>query len=114
MSIKQQASVTLTDENFHAEVLENSTPVLVDFWAPWFGPCRMMGPIIEDLAGEFFNRAKVGKLNVDDASKLAAQYGIQSIPTLMFFQNGQPIDQVVGVVSKNIIANKMENFLSPA
>lgn len=114
MTIKQQDSITLTDENFRTEVLESSTPVLVDFWAPWCGPCRTMGPIIEDLASEFSSRARVGKLNVDDNPKFAAQYGIQSIPTLILFQNGQPVDQVVGVVSKNIIANKIETLLPAA
>lgn len=87
--------ITLTEANFQKEVLEGPQPIVVDFWADWCGPCHMMSPIIEQLADEFQGQAKVGKLNVDDSATLATRYGIRSIPTLLFFKDGQIRDQLL-------------------
>lgn len=91
---------TFTESNFKTEVLENSQPVMVDFWASWCGPCRMLGPVVEVVAQEQADKIKVGKVNVDENRTLSAQYGIQSIPTVLFFKNGQEVQRVVGVQSK--------------
>lgn len=90
----------LTDDNFAAEVLESSEPVLVDFWAPWCGPCRQLAPIVEELAAENEGAVKVTKVNVDDASKVAQEYGIQSIPTILVFKGGEVQQRIVGVKPK--------------
>lgn len=100
--------ITATDDNFNEEVLEANEPVLVDFWATWCGPCRMIAPTIEELAGEFKGRAKVAKLDVDNNPQTAMQYGIRSIPTLLFFKNGEVVDQMIGAVSKKALADKLE------
>jgi thioredoxin 1 len=92
--------VEFTDANFKSEVLEADGPVLVDFWAPWCGPCRALTPIIEQLAGEYSGRVKVGKVNTDDNNQTASGFGISSIPTVMVFKNGEMIDKVVGVPPK--------------
>ncbi|MBW1679231.1 MAG: thioredoxin [Deltaproteobacteria bacterium] len=99
--------VILTDTNFNEEVINAGTPVLVDFWAEWCGPCRMVGPVIEEIADEFEGRVKVAKLNVDDNQQTAAKYGIRSIPTLLLFKGGELVDQMVGVQPK---ANLVENI----
>ena len=91
---------TITQANFNDEVLKSAHPVLIDFWAPWCGPCRMIAPIVEQLAGELAGRLKVGKLNVDENGAIASQYGVMSIPTLMVFKNGEPVERVVGLRSK--------------
>ena len=100
--------ITLTDANFEEEVLGSDQPVLVDFWAEWCGPCRMIAPIVEELADDFEGRARVGKVDVDENAKVATQYNVRSIPTLLFFKDGEVVDQVVGATSKKNLAKKLE------
>lgn len=94
-----------TDDNFDTEVLQAGEPVLVDFWAPWCGPCRMLTPVVEELADEFAGKVKVGKLNTDDNQKIAASYAITNIPTVMLFKNGEMVDKIVGVPPKEQFVN---------
>lgn len=103
--------VTLTERNFHREVLDTAEPVVVDFWAAWCGPCLMVSPAISELAVEFAGHAKVGKVNVDDEPALAMRYGIRSIPAILFFQDGKIVDQVVGAVPKEALAEKLRRLL---
>lgn len=103
---------TFTDENFEKDVLKSATPVLVDFWAPWCGPCKMIGPVVEQIAGEFDGKgAKVGKMNVDENQMTPSKYGIMSIPTLMIFKNGAPVEQFVGVQPKEKLVEKLKNHI---
>ena len=92
--------VTLTQENFAQQVLQSPAPVLVDFWAEWCGPCKMIAPLLDELADEYDGKVKMGKVNVDEQQSLAAEYGVRAIPTLLVFQNGQVADQIVGARSK--------------
>jgi thioredoxin 1 len=100
-----------TDQNFNDEILASDKVVLVDFWAAWCGPCMMLGPVIEELAGDYEGKAVIAKLNVDDNPKTAAAYGIRSIPTMMVFKNGQVVDQMVGALPKNMIAKKIDEHI---
>jgi thioredoxin 1 len=103
--------VTLTDQNFENEVLQSAQPVLVDFWATWCGPCRAIAPIIEELAGEYDGRAKIAKLDVDENAQTASRFNVRSIPTLLFFQNGQVVDQIVGSSPKATLASRLDALL---
>ena len=96
-------AIHFTDENFNEEVLSSNLPVLVDFYADWCGPCKMLAPVIEALAGELEGKVKIGKLNVDNAPETAQNYGIMSIPTLLYFKNGEVVNKTIGVVSKTEI-----------
>lgn len=104
--------LTLTADNFEAEVLQSNVPVLVDFWAAWCGPCRIMNPIVEELAETFAGRAKVAKLNVDEEDALALQFHVMAIPTLIFFHNGERVDTVEGVVAKDNLIDRLEALLT--
>jgi thioredoxin 1 len=103
--------VTLTDSNFDPEVIKSGTPVLVDFWAEWCGPCKMVAPILDELATEYNGKLKIGKVNIDDYQSLAGQYGIRAIPTLLIFKQGQVVDQVVGLKSKKDFKLKLDRAL---
>lgn len=100
-------ALELTDDNFQSIVLESDKPVLVDFWAEWCGPCRMVGPIVEELAQAYEGKAVVGKVNVDENHSVAAQFGIRNIPTLLVFKNGQVVDKQVGVAPRNVLEGKL-------
>ena len=101
-----------TDANFETEVLKSELPVVVDFWAPWCGPCKMLGPIIEQLSGDFAGRCKIGKINVDESPGAAGSFEIQSIPTMLFIKNGKIVDKQVGLLAKDPLKVKIENFLA--
>ena len=104
--------IVLTDDNFESEVLQADVPVLVDFWAAWCGPCRMVAPIVDALVTEYDGRAKVCKLDVDAAQKTAQEYGIRSIPTLLIFNQGKVADQVIGAVPKSQITDRLNGVLA--
>jgi thioredoxin 1 len=104
-------AVVVTDSNFNDEVVNSSTPVLIDFWAEWCGPCRMIGPVVEEIAEQFEGKIKVGKVNVDENQKTAAQYGIRSIPTLLIFKNGALVNQMVGAQPKNKLVEAINKVL---
>jgi thioredoxin 1 len=102
-----------TDSNFENEVLQSKLPVLVDFWAPWCGPCRMIGPVVEQLAEQYQGKIKVVKVNTDENQQIAYHYGIRSIPTLGIFKDGQVVDGVVGAVPKQTLESKLTPFIQP-
>jgi thioredoxin 1 len=102
--------ITFTDDNFDQEVLKSDMPVLVDFWAPWCGPCQMMNPVIEDLAKEMEGKAKVGKLNVDENPQKATEYGVMSIPTLKIFKNGEIVQEMTGVQTREDLKAMLSNI----
>lgn len=99
-----------TDANFEEEVLKSDKPVLVDFWAPWCGPCQMMGPIIDELAKDVEEKVKVGKLNVDESPETAQKYGVMSIPTLKIFKGGEIVKEFTGVQDKDSLKGELENL----
>ena len=103
-------ALEFTSDNFDMKVLKSDKPVLVDFWAEWCGPCKMLSPTIDALASEFSDKYAIGKLNVDDNTEIASQYGIRSIPCLLFFKDGKVEKQVVGAIDKNEIADILENL----
>jgi thioredoxin 1 len=100
-------TLKITDDSFENEVLNSDQPVLVDFWAEWCGPCRMIGPIVEELADEYDGKAKIGKVNVDE-NQVATKYGIRSIPALLIFKNGEVVDQIVGAVPKQQLKKQLD------
>jgi thioredoxin 1 len=103
--------IDVSDQSFEKEVLKSETPVLVDFWAEWCGPCKMIGPIVEDLSDEFGSRMKFAKLDVDANPNTASTYGVRSIPTLLVFRSGNPVDQVIGAVPKSVLKKKLDAIL---
>ena len=105
-------AITITDSNFDEVVLKSDKPVVIDFWAEWCGPCRMVGPIIEELSKEYDGKAVIGKLDVDNNPNVSMQFGIRNIPAILFFKNGQVVDKQIGAVPKSILANKLLAQLS--
>lgn len=103
-------ALELTDANFE-ETIASGKPVLVDFWAEWCGPCRMVGPIVEELSNDYEGKAIVGKVNVDENPEISSKYGVRNIPTILFFKNGEVVDKSVGAVPKNVLSEKIENQL---
>ena len=105
------ASQPVTDASFEHDVLNSTIPVLVDFWAPWCGPCRMVAPVVDEIAEQYDGKVKVVKLNTDENPQTASKYGIRSIPTLMIFKEGDKVDMVVGAVPKTTLANTLEKYI---
>lgn len=101
----------LTDDSFNSEVVQSDKPVLIDFWAAWCGPCRMIAPVIEELSNEYDGKAKICKLDVDNNQQTAMQFGIRSIPTILIFKGGEVVDTIVGAVPKEQIVNKLNNHV---
>src|SRR5215471_19454630 len=104
--------LTLTQENFENEALKSSQPVLVDFWAEWCGPCKMIAPVLDELAGEYQGKAKIGKVNIDEYQALATQYGVRAIPTLLVIKNGQVAEQMVGAKSKRDLKASLDRAIA--
>jgi thioredoxin 1 len=103
--------LVVTDSDFEDQILKSSVPALVDFWAAWCGPCRQVGPVVEELAGEYVGKVKVAKLNVDENKQTPGKYGVRGIPTLMLFKNGEVVDQIVGAVPKSRIKELLDKVV---
>ena len=108
------ATIEITDANFENEVVNSEIPVLIDFWAVWCGPCKLIAPTVEELANDYQGKVKVGKLDVDNNQMVATKFGIRSIPTLLIFKGGKIVDQIVGAVPKSAIIQKLDAHLEPA
>lgn len=106
------ADLTFTDQNFEQEVLKSPVPVVIDFWAPWCAPCHIVTPIIDKLATDYTGKVKVGKLNVDENPQTAGRYGVMSIPTIMYFKNGQPVQSTVGAQGEAVYKQHIEQVLA--
>jgi thioredoxin 1 len=104
-------TIEVTDNNFENLVIKSDKPVLVDFWAEWCGPCRMVGPLVKEISQEYEGRAVIAKLDVDSNPAVSAKFGIRNIPTILYFKNGEIVDKQVGAVPKNVIASKLEAIL---
>jgi thioredoxin 1 len=108
------ATIEITDANFENEVVNSDIPVLIDFWAVWCGPCKLIAPTVEEIANDYQGKVKVGKLDVDNNQMVATKFGIRSIPTLLIFKGGKIVDQIVGAVPKSAIIQKLDSHLEPA
>ena len=104
--------VNLSEDNFESEVIKSTTPVVVDFWAEWCGPCKMLSPVLDQLASEYEGKIKIGKVNVDQNPGLASKYGIQSIPQIFFFKGGEVVNQVVGLKSKGDLTSSIDEIIA--
>ena len=102
--------ITITDDNFETEVMNSDLPVLIDFWAAWCGPCKMIAPIVEELATEFEGKVKIGKLDVDENQQTAIKYGVRSIPTVLLLKGGEVKDTIIGAVPKNVFVEKLNSL----
>jgi thioredoxin 1 len=102
--------VTISPDDFDSEVVASEKPVLVDFWAEWCGPCKMLSPVLDEIAGELGETVKIAKVNVDDNQELAARFGVRAIPTLLFFKNGEVKDKIMGLVPKDSLVQKLKNL----
>ncbi len=105
-------ALEITDANFDSEVINSDKPVLIDFWAVWCGPCKLIAPVVEEISNEYTGKFKVGKMDIDNNPNVAMKYGIRSIPTLLIFKDGKVVDQIVGAVPKNVITSKMDAQVS--
>lgn len=106
------STITLTRATFDRDVLASDVPVVVDFWAAWCGPCRLISPLVEDLADDFAGRANVAKLNIDDYPEIASRYGVSAVPTLLYFHHGQVVDRVIGAEPLRVLTSKLEALLA--
>jgi len=111
LSNKTIMAVEITDKNFDELVLQSDKPVVIDFWAEWCGPCRMVGPIVEEMSTEYSGKAVIGKVNVDENPEVSARFGIRNIPTILFIKGGEMVDKSVGAVPKNVLTEKLDQIL---